>query len=51
MALKAEGGHCPMTDALSRLIPLLEKDVVATLGEPYRHMVRAAVKYLYYEGG
>lgn len=39
-----------MTEALSRLIPLLENDVVATLGERYRHMVRLAVQDLYYEG-
>ena len=39
-----------MTTALNRLIPLLENDVVATLGEPYRHIVRLAVQDLYYEG-
>ena len=39
-----------MTEPLSRLIPLLEKDVVATLGEEYRHVVRGAVEYLEYDG-
>lgn len=39
-----------MTTALNRLIPLLENDVVATLGEPYRQIVRPAVQDLFYEG-
>lgn len=39
-----------MTEALKRLIPLLENDVVATLGEQYRHVARAANKYFEYYG-
>ena len=39
-----------MNKALNRLILLLEQDVVATLGEQYRHVVREAVEYLEYPG-
>ena len=39
-----------MTKALDRLIRLLERDVVATLGEEHRHDVRDALEYLEYEG-
>jgi hypothetical protein len=39
-----------MTEALNRLIPLLEKDVVATLGEQFRQVVRGAVMYRDYQG-
>ena len=39
-----------MGEALNRLIALLESDVVATLGELYRHVVRDAIKYLDYPG-
>ena len=39
-----------MTEARNRLVPLLEADVVATLGEQHRHVVRNAIKYLDYRG-
>ena len=31
----------------NRLVPLLEADVVATLGELYRRLVREAIEHLY----
>jgi hypothetical protein len=35
-----------MTDACTRAIPLLERDVADTLGERYRGVVREATTYL-----
>lgn len=39
-----------MNETLNRLVPLLEADVVATLGEQWRHVVRGAVIGIYYPG-
>ena len=36
-----------LNDARHRLVPLLEADVVATLGERYRHVVRDATAGIY----
>ena len=38
----------PLTAALIRLVPLLEADVVATLGEQWRHIARGAANYRMY---
>jgi hypothetical protein len=35
-----------MTDAFTRAVPLLEMDVVATLGEGYRQTVRDAAAFI-----
>lgn len=35
-----------MTDAFTRAVPLLERDVVATLGEGYRQTVRDAAAFI-----
>ena len=39
-----------MSEAPDRLLSLLERDVVATLGEQYRHVVRNAIMFLDYRG-
>ena len=39
-----------MIQTFNRIVPLLEADVVATLGEQYRHVVRDAIKYLDHRG-
>lgn len=41
-----------MNETLNRLVPLLEADVVATLGEQWRHVARTRASDLdsYYEG-
>ena len=35
-----------MTDAFTRAVPLLERDVVATLGEGYRQIVRDTAAFI-----
>ena len=35
----------PLTEAVKRLVPLLEADVVATLGEQWRHVALGAANY------
>src|SRR5689334_19118198 len=38
--MRMEKPSAPLAETLKRLVPLLEADVVATLGESYRHVVR-----------